>query len=165
MNIKTRMINTVKSIFNCKIQTNNTNNNNTIASINKRIAELEAERQQMEDIQTKTTEVRKENMLREFDRLYICESECQGFWSAIMYEYIEEEDEDYYMDEPIFTITGENCYKCGGYLDVCNIDDLDTNGYDKHGAYRNYPDNIRCKCGKYIQWLSCHDGPPDPRSF
>lgn len=160
MKIKTMLFNTIKEGFTGKQPKNN--NKHTISSINKQIAELEAERQRLEDIQTNTTEISKREMLTEFHRLCIGESEQDGYWSAIMYEYTEEEDEDYYMDEPLFSITGENCYKCGGYLDVCRVEDIDKDGRDKHGAYRNYADSIKCKCGKYVHWLSCK---PDPRNF
>lgn len=159
MNIKTMLVNRLNMNFHKKGE------KHTIASINKKIAELEAERKRLEDIQINTTEMKKRELLQEFHRLSIDESQFYGFWAFNMYEYTEDEDEDYYMDEPLLSINGENCYKCGGYLDVCKSSDIDENGYDRHGAYRKYADNIRCKCGDYVHWLPHVSGTPDPRKF
>jgi hypothetical protein len=123
-----------------------------MSQVKKMLLEKRRIERKHQDIQSKASISNKNALLKQFARITIDESEYTGYWSAIMYPLTEEEDEDWFEDEPIFEIVGENCYKCGEYM-------------EKYQASREYPDNIRCKCEKYVRWLSCHGGPPNPRDI
>jgi len=80
----------------------------------------------LEDIQSENTKARKKKMNEEFARLemYVESTDLNVVeeWNVILYSHTEEEDEDYFYEDPIFKINGRNCKKCGDYIDDFNND-------------------------------------------
>ena len=89
----------------------------------------------IEDIQSENTKARKKKMNEEFARLemYVESTDLNPVpgenehnvveeWNVVLYSHTEEEDEDYFYEDPIFKINGRNCKKCGDYIDDFNND-------------------------------------------
>jgi hypothetical protein len=127
----------------------------------------------IEDIQSENTKARKKKMNEEFARLemYVESTDLNPVpgenednvveeWNVVLYSHTEEEDEDYFYEDPLFKINGRNCKKCGDYIDDFNNDPevyrqfIVENGWDEphlqpYAKDLNFfvkPVCIVCKC-------------------
>jgi len=99
------------------------------------LLELRRMQSRLEDIQSENTKTRKKKMNEEFARLemYVESTDLNAVpgdnerniveeWNVVLYPHTEEEDEDYFYDDPIIKINGRNCKRCGDYIDDFNND-------------------------------------------
>jgi len=128
--------------------------------------DMKSHRSKLEDMDYARHERNKLASRTEFNRITVDESEHAGYWSFTMYPSTEKEDEDFFYDDPIFEIKGENCYKCGEYLGQgpCKVS-VNNMGLPTIDYSLKYPENIKCKCESYVKFLSCHGGPAHPRDM